>query len=127
MIPRKTSCEFVRISNLTQRMTKAEIENFTGRYKLSDVVKTEKGGACLPGKLWNDTIRPAMLENPFEGVNKPSVNHKDMRVTFSLPLYESGFVMMALVGIIANDNIPKGVRESADNVLVEIRRTLKIL
>ncbi len=126
MIPRKTSCEFVRISNLTQRMTEAEIENFTGRYKLSDIVKTEKGGACLPGNLWNDTIRPDMLK--WKGVVEPrkpkADNKQEKRVAILVKKIDAHFLMLALSSVEYGDDTPEGAKEWAARLRSEIAKLI---
>lgn len=60
MIPRETKLALVRISNLTQRMTEAEIERFNNLLIPEKVTKTPKGGKCIPGEEWNN-MRPYMI------------------------------------------------------------------
>lgn len=74
MIPRETKVPWPRISNLTQRMTPAELAQFNELLPIAEIKPTPKGGKCMKGEDWNATIRPIMLDKAKEGqADKPAL------------------------------------------------------
>ena len=59
MIPKETNCAYVRISNLKQRMTEAEAATLDKLVK-GKTIKA-RGGISIPKALWNNQLRPIML------------------------------------------------------------------
>lgn len=98
MIPRETSLEFVRISNIHQRMTEAEISRFDEVLAELNITpfSLPKQGRCIRGEDYNNAIRPTMLNlrkkvylceaTPQEIADE--VRRRGWKATIIIPSYE---------------------------------------
>lgn len=123
MIPRKTERELVRVSNLTRRMTQEEKSRF---WEILDYSKIVKGKRWIPGKEWNESLRPDMLK--WKGVAEPrkpkADNRQEKRVAISVKKMDAHFLMLSLSSVEYGEDTPEGAKEWAARLRSEIAKLI---